>query len=316
MNRKLAGIFWGIVLIAGGAYALAQAMGYTISQDPRVWAFIFGSIAVISLIFYLLNGLRSWGWLFPVGIFGGLAFMMLLLQGGYEDPAMAASLFIGIGLPFVVAFIVDRVKNWWALIPTAVMAFLTAVVLLVDKVPGEWIGSAVLFTIALAFFLVYISRRFLWAALVAYIMFLLGFMPLLALTSVPELSGLLFFLAVGLPFLFIYLRYPDRWWAIIPAGTTLTLAVLVAITMVPGFLTQDFARNISNFIVFFGCALTFAVVWLRHHKGWAMVVTVGAALGAVAGLFVKNVEVVFPIIIILAGVLLIARNLFPKVDRT
>ena len=104
MNKRLIYLFWGLILIAGGAYALARTAGFEITQDPTVWAFIFGGISVFSLIFYFADGVKNWGWLFPVGIFGGLAITSGLVARGVDDPAMAAPLFIGIGLPFIVAF--------------------------------------------------------------------------------------------------------------------------------------------------------------------------------------------------------------------
>ena len=312
MRKKLSSIFWGIILIASGAYGLAQALGYTTTQNPAIWGGIFGGICLVSLIFYFFDGVKNWGWLFPMGIFGALALMMVMVARGVESASMAAPIFIGIGLPFVVAFFIDRANNWWALIPAGVMAFLILVVLLVDRVPGEWIGAGFLFVLAITFFLVYWSRRQLWSLIVAYVMFVLGFMPLLALTTRPELSGVIFLTAIGLPFLFLYVQSPQRWWAIIPAGMLLTLAIITAVVLIPRFNGQEFNSHIANFIVFAGWAVTFAVVWLRHHQRWAMIVTIGAIVIAIAGLFVTKLEFVWPVIIIVLGIFLLVRNLLPK----
>ena len=234
MDKKRAGIFWGILLIAGGAYTLARTAGYEITQDPTVWAFIFGGISVFSLIFYFADGVKNWGWLFPAGIFGGLAITLGLGARGVDDPAMAAPLFIGIGLPFIVAFFQDRAHNWWALIPAGAMAFLTLVLFVADRVAGEWIGSGMFFILAATFFVIYLSKRTLWAAIVAYVMFIVGFMPLMAMTPRPELSGIIPFFAIGLPFLYVYLKTPERWWALFPAGILLTLGVVTAVVLIPG----------------------------------------------------------------------------------
>jgi hypothetical protein len=255
MNRKLSSLFGGVILVAGGIYALANTMGYgREEQDPTLWTFIFGGIGVTAFIFYLIDGVRQWGWLFPAGIFGGLACVTGFVASGADNPAMAAPLFVGIGLPFVVAFMVDRKRNWWALIPAGVMAFLTLVLLAVDNVPGEWIGAGFLFLMAATFLLVYLSRRARWALLVAYIVGVLGFMPLLALTPRPELSGVVFLFAVGLPFLYIYLRAPERWWAIIPAGILLTLGLVTAVVLLPGLPSDDYDNRYANAILLIGVA--------------------------------------------------------------
>jgi hypothetical protein len=66
-------LFWGILLIGFGVRALAQTMGYANVDDPVTWAIVFGGISLLSLVFYFLDGIKSWGWLFPAGIFGALA---------------------------------------------------------------------------------------------------------------------------------------------------------------------------------------------------------------------------------------------------
>ena len=312
MNKKRASIFGGILLIAGGVYALASTAGFEVTQDPTVWAFIFGGISIISLIFYFADGVKNWGWLFPVGIFGALAITSALVARGVDDPAMAAPLFIGIGLPFVVAFILDRARNWWALIPAGVMAFLTLVLFAVDRVAGEWIGSGFLFILAGTFFLVYWIKRATWAAIVAYVLFIVGFMPLMAMTSRPELSGVIMFFAIGLPFLFVYLKWPERWWAIFPAGILLTLGVITAIVLLPGIPTEEYDNRIGNSLFYAGLAATFAVVWLRHHKRWAMAITALAAIMAVITALFGEIQQAWPVLIILAGAYLLYTALRSK----
>jgi hypothetical protein len=191
------------------------------------------------------------------------------------------------------------------------MTFLTLAVLMVDGVGGEWIGSTLFFVIALVFLLVYLGNRSrTWAALVAYILFVFGFMPLMALTSRPELAGVLFLTAAGLPFLLAYLSSPLRWWAIIPAGLLLTTGVVAAIAT--GF-DQRFDDHLLNSLAFTGFAATFAVVWLRHERNWARFFTLAAALVAVAWLFVdQNVQLIFSLLIIAAGVYFLFTALRPR----
>ena len=74
MNINRSGLFWGLLLIAAGAVALGQQMGY-IDQfsEPRIWMAIFGLVSLLAFLNHALSGWTQWGWLFPAGIFGGLA---------------------------------------------------------------------------------------------------------------------------------------------------------------------------------------------------------------------------------------------------
>lgn len=311
MKQKMTSIFWGILLIAAGGLALAQTQGYLANDgNPQPWMAIFAAVSLISLVFYFLSSIRNWGMLFPVGIFAALAFLLWSVARGTNNPAMAGPLFIGIGLPFVVAYALDRAKNWWALIPAGIMAFLTFVLLVVENLGGEVIGSALFFILAATFGFIYATRRGLWSAIVAYGMFVLGFMPLIAMSPRPELAGIVMLVAIALPFFIIYFRSPDeKFWAIIPAGILATAGFLIAFVLLPGLPGPGFDNRIPNAIMYAGIAATFSIVWLRHHKRWGMLFTILAALAAVANLFVGNLEKSWPIFILLAGAYLLYNSL-------
>jgi hypothetical protein len=313
MNKKLINLFWGLGLVAVGFLALAQTMGYLdiLHQAPVVWITGFAGLSLLFLITYASAGVKHWGLLFPAGIFASLALIIGLAVNGFDSSSIATPLFAAIGLPFLVAYFLDRSRHWWALIPAGVMTFLTLAVLMVDGVGGEWVGSILFFVIALAFLLVYLGNRSrTWAALVAYILFVFGFMPLMALTSRPEFAGVLFLTAAGLPFLLVYLSSPLRWWAIIPAGLLLTTGLVAAIAT--GF-DQRFDNHLLNSLEFTGFAATFAIVWLRHERNWARFFTLAAALIAVASLFInQNAQLMFPLLIIAAGLYFLYTALRPR----
>ena len=94
-----------------------------------------------------MTGWTQWGWLFPTGIFGGLALIIALATNHVNSAAVGSPLFFGLLLPFAAAYLTDRTRNWWALIPGGVMLFLALTTLLVDTVGGEWIGAMVLLLI-------------------------------------------------------------------------------------------------------------------------------------------------------------------------
>lgn len=314
MNVNKSSLFWGILLIGFGALALAQQMGYMDQLPDLVWTWIFALISVLSFVMYALSNWKRWGWLFPAGVFGGLAVTVALATNNVDNAAVGSPLFFGLLIPFAAAYLTDRTRNWWALIPGGVMLFLALVTLLVDNVGGEWIGSLFLLLVGLSFLVVYFNNRSrTWALLVAYILGVLAIAP--AMASGGETAayyGSVFLFAVALPFFIIYLRSADNWWAIIPAGVLTVLAIIAAFA-IAGWITNESQGGYANALLMFGLAVTFAVVWLRHDKPWAKIVTLVLAALAVASIFfVSYTQIFWPVAIILVGAYLLFTALRPK----
>jgi hypothetical protein len=272
MKVNKSSLFWGILLIGFGAYALAQTMGYEVSQEPTFWAFVFGGISLLSLVFYLSDGFRAWGWLFPVGIFGALAFLLTMVANDVDKPAMVAPLFVGIGLPFVVAYFIDRTRNWWALIPSGVMLFLTFVMLMVDNVNGEWIGALFLFMIALSFFIVYLNNRVRnwWALIPAGVMLFLALIVVLSTATSGEWIGALFLFAIALSFFVVYLNNRTRNWALLVAYIMFVLSLAPAMASFGG----DTAGYFGS-VFLFAIALPFFVIYFRSAENWWAIIPAG-----------------------------------------
>jgi hypothetical protein len=199
------------------------------------------------------------------------------------------------------------------------MLFLALTTLLVDSTGGEWVGALFLFMIALSFFVVYLNNRTrTWALLVAYILAVLGIAPLMS-TGGRDAAyyGPIFLFAVALPFFYVYFRSPENWWAIIPAGSVTSIAIIAALA-IAGFINEGgrgaFAgAGLANSLLMAGLALTFAVIWLRHEKPWARIVTVVLALVAVASvLFASYSQLFWPVAIIVVGIYLFYTALRSK----
>jgi hypothetical protein len=316
MNVNKSSLFWGMLLIIGGALALAQQMGYIDQLSPQVGMYSFAAISLIALIMYALSGWKEWGWLFPVGIFGGLAVTTELAISNVDNAAIGSPLFFGLLIPFVAAYLTDRSRNWWALIPGGVMLFLALTTLLVDSAGGEWVGSLLLFMIAFSFLVVYLNNRTrTWALLVAYILGVLSIAPAMASGGGDTAAyyGPIFLFAVALPFFLVYFRSVENWWAIIPAGV-LTVVSVIAAAAIAGLIRNEDQGGYANAFLMFGLAAIFAVVWLRHAKVWAKVVTIVLAALAVASIFFAIYsEILLPVAIILAGGYLLFTALRPKV---
>ena len=315
MNVNKSSLFWGVLLIGGGALALAEQMGYIEDLSDTVWIWVFAAVGLLAFLSYALSGWKEWGWLFPAGVFGGLAVTVALAVNNVDSAAVGSPLFFGLLIPFGAAYLTDRTRNWWALIPGGVMLFLALTTLLVDSVGGEWVGSMFLFLIGLSFFVVYLNDRTrTWALLVAYIMGVLSIAPALSSFGGDAAAyfGSVFLLAVALPFFVLYFRSTENWWAIIPAGVMTVLSIIAALA-IAGWIRNANQGGYANALLMGGLAVTFAIVWLRHAKDWARIVAlVLAALAIGSVFFVSYYEMVWPVVIILGGVYLLYTALRPK----
>jgi len=314
MNVNKSGLFWGVLLIGAGLLVLAEQMGYTSMFSPQVWMIVFAGISLLGIVSYALSGWKQWGWLFPAGVFGGLAVIIALVEANVSSAAVGSPLFFGLLIPFAAAYLMDRARNWWALIPGGVMLFLALTTLLVDTAGGEWVGAMFLLLIGLTFLFVYLNNRArIWALIVAYVFGVLSIAPMLAaFDEMAAYFGAVFLFAVALPFFILYFRSMDNWWAIIPAGALSVVGVIAAVA-IAGLINNATSGGYVNAFMMGGLAVTFAVVWLRHAKPWAKIVTIVLAILAVGSVFfATQAEILWPIAIILVGAYLFFTALRPK----
>jgi hypothetical protein len=314
MNINRSGLFWGVLLIGAGLLALAEQMGYTDRFYPQIWIIVFAVISLFGLVSYALSGWKQWGWLFPAGVFGGLAVIVALAEANVDSAAVGSPLFFGLLIPFVAAYLTDRARNWWALIPGGVMLFLALTTLLVDSVGGEWVGALFLLLIGLTFLFIYLNNRTrIWALIVAYVFGVLSIAPMMASGGeTAAYYGPIFLFAVALPFFIIYSRSAENWWAIIPAGAVTVIAIIAALA-IAGLIRNENEGGYANALLMGGLAATFAVIWLRHAKPWAKIVTFVLAALAIGSVFFATYSQIFwPLAIILIGIYLFYTALRPK----
>jgi len=314
MNINRSALFWGVMLTGAGLLALADQMGYTDTFSPQVWMAVLGAISLAGLVSYALSGWKEWVWLFPVGIFGGLAFVVGLADSRPDSAAVGSPLFFGLLLPFIGAYLTDRGRNWWAIIPGGVMLFLALTTLLVNTVHGEWIGALFLFLIALSFLVVYLNDRTrVWALLVAYIIGVLSIAPMMASGGeTAAYYGPIFLFAVALPFFILYFRSMDNWWAIIPAGAVTATAIVAALA-IAGLVRNEMEGGFANAVIMGGLAATFAVVWLRHARQWAKIATIALLVMAVGSVFLATyTQILWPLVIVIVGIYLFFTALRPR----
>lgn len=161
-------------------------------------------------------------------------------------------------------------------------------------------------------FVLFSNRESWWAAIPGIILLSLGLMMILmSLFPGFEPYGGTFFLAgIGAAFWVVYFTNRTNWWAIIPGGTLLTLALISIPKLSDGLETGG--------IFFLGLAATFALLAFlpsRDQKlNWAWIpAAVLFIMGAVMALSAGGVAgYIWPVALICAGIFLLVRALLPK----
>ncbi len=145
-----------------------------------------------------------------------------------------AVLFSTGGLFFLYVYFTDR-ANWWAIIPGFVLLGIAAIIALetLSPIDGDsWLGALFLASIGAAFWVVYLTNREHWWAIIpGGVLFTLAAVAGLSSTLPGLETGGLFFLGLGLTFgLVALLPTPedDTKWALIPAGVMVVMGLLVA----------------------------------------------------------------------------------------
>ncbi len=176
---------------------------------------------------------------------------------------------------------------------------------------GSLFWSAAFGLGGLLFFSVYLGNRQMWWALIPGGT-LLGLALLIGLSAFASgltniWGGTIFLGGIGLSFVLVYLASRENWWAMIPAGVLITLAVVAGIgNLVGGMETGG--------IFFLGLGLTFVLVALlptpHGQMKWAWIPAVillgmGVLITAAAG---EMIGYLGPAAMILVGGYLILRT--------
>ncbi len=171
----------------------------------------------------------------------------------------------------------------------------------------------------LVFLAVLVSdRKQWWAAIPGFTLLGLGFLIGVGTISEDwaEFGAVFLFLGISLSFWVIYFLNRNFWWALIPAGITLSLAALIGLD-VAGLSEESNFINLGG-VFLFGVAATFGLVAIlpakEHKTKWAWIPAgIIFAVSLIAG-FAETTygNYVFPIILVLAGAYLVIRALVKK----
>ena len=187
---------------------------------------------------------------------------------------------------------------------------LFGIVLLVETVTDltAWMWVAILVVAGFAAFTVYLADRSDWGLLIpSYVMWAIaGLIALITLEILRDEAIATFIMAaIALPFLAVFLRDREQWWALIPAYVLLAVGVMVVLIG---------AEVLSDLLVpayvMFAIAIPFFVVYARNSKEWWPLIPGGimALIGLSFLIAEAAVEYVLPAVLILAGAWILARQ--------
>jgi hypothetical protein len=161
-----------------------------------------------------------------------------------------------------------------------------------------------------AFLWIYFTKRDQWWAVIPGLtlfgLTLVGLENLIQVFPGSNWTGAVFLGCIGLAFWLVYLRRQEQWWAIIPGG------VLISLALVAGL---DTLTDWSDVLFFLGMGVTFLLVGLlpnkSHNTRWAFIP--GGILLAL-GLFLfaplePLINYIWPVALVGLGVYILLRNL-------
>jgi len=189
------------------------------------------------------------------------------------------------------------------------------VLFLLDSLAVIAIGAVlwpVIFGIAgLAFLVVFLRapQTNWWAAIPGFV--LLGLTGTIAINELArgaavEWSGAVFLGGIALAFWVIYLVNREQWWAVIPGGVLLTLALVAG-------LSSTFEGLEMGGIFFFGLGLTFALLALlptpEGRLTWAIIPAIVLLVmgGLITAAAAELINYLWPVVLILGGLYLLYR---------
>lgn len=159
-----------------------------------------------------------------------------------------------------------------------------------------------------------LDRRQWWAIIPGLTLLGLAGMILLSILLPEEndwWGGLVFLGAIGLSFALVYLMRRDFWWALIPAGALLTLALVTVSARFMG------GAELGA-LIFLGLGVTFGLVALvptpHGRMTWAWIPAgVLGVIGILIALAMGSLlNYIWPVALILAGVYLLVRSFAPR----
>jgi hypothetical protein len=194
------------------------------------------------------------------------------------------------------------------------LLILLGAVLLVETFTdlSVWTWVAMLAVGGLGAFGVFLTNRSDWGLLIpTYVLWAIaGLIALITLNVLRDESVATYVLAaIALPFLVVFLRNRQQWWALIPADVLLAIGVMVGLLGL-GVLTDLLVPA----YVMLAIAIPFFVVYVRNPKQWWALIPGGilAAIGLSFLIAEAAVQYVAPVALVIVGVWILVRQFARK----
>jgi hypothetical protein len=176
-------LFWGIMLVIGGALLLLDTFGIFEGTD-LFWTIFAGLAGVLFLGVYFANR-ENWWALIPGIIFLSISAAIGLdsfVREFHDANLVGPTILAGIGISFFLVYLAER-SNWWGIIPGGVMSTITIVAVL-DSNGNDFASGGVFFlglgiTFALVAILPNTVGHMRWAWIPAGILGLMGLLILI-----------------------------------------------------------------------------------------------------------------------------------------
>jgi hypothetical protein len=269
MNRvKISNLYLGILLIAAGAILLAVNIGFEPDLDDSMVAVLLAVGSGLILVGYVIGDLQRWWLLLPAAALAAGALAIILENRETADNFIGGLSAVIISIPFWSAFLVDRSKNRWALIPGPLLTFTGFLLAFVADGSGLF-ASLILLAVAALFFGVFLfNRKQRWSLIPAYVLLAVALVILLEARVPDELFAAVILWAIALPFLVVFLINRENWWALIPAYA---LIIIGLITMIASGGDDELIGS----IVLFTIAIPFFFVFFNNRENWWALIPAG-----------------------------------------
>ena len=250
-----------------------------------------------------------WGGLLILfGIFSLIEFYTDLSTQAWAGMLALAGLFA------LIVYLTDR-SNRALLLPVYILWAIAATIVVADfnLLPQQVMGLFVMTLIAIPFLGVYLVDNANWWALIpAFALMVIGVLIVLVeLNLAPgAFLGPVLFGAIALPFLIVYFRNRENWWALIPAYVLLALALMILL---------DEAGVLNDLLipayVMFAVAIPFFAVYANNRENWWALIPAGiVSLIGLGLLFAEAaLELIVPFLMIIGGIWILLRQ-FRKRD--
>jgi len=240
---------------------------------------LFGAMALIQTLTYL----SVWVWV-AVLVVGGISVFGVYLKDRTEKLLLIMSYAM-----FIIAILVT--------------------LLTLNVLQGPFVASFVLLTIALPILVIFLQsdRTKWWLLIPVYVLLAIGVMVPLIETGILDDAFVATYvlMAIAIPFLIVFARNSENWWAIIPAFFLGAIGV-----MVPLIETGGLYGTLVAAYVLIAIAIPFFIIYTRDsNKWWALI---PAGITAVIGLSFliaeKAAQYVAPVILIIVGAWILAKR--------